>query len=83
VLSSFRVEHFSGKPGNIREFCICSREGNVRELAFCQELSGECQRKILSGLFFNRNIFTSISLASKNKLLGPTSFECVYNKHLQ
>ena len=36
-------DHFSGKPGNVREFCSC--QGNVSELAFCHgivmELSGK------------------------------------------
>jgi len=40
-LNSIQDDQFSGKPGNVREFCSCQE--NVREL------SGECQEKILSG----------------------------------
>jgi len=37
-------DHFSGKPGNVGEFC--SRQGNARKLAFCW---GIVRGKILPG----------------------------------
>jgi len=41
--------HFSGKPGKVREFDSC--HGNVRELIIYQERFGKYQGKI----FLNKN----------------------------
>ena len=45
MIESIQGDHFSWKPGNVREFCSCQL--NVMELAFWQRLSGECQGKNL------------------------------------
>jgi len=55
-LANIQGDHFSGKPGNVREFDSC--QGNVREFA-------KCQGKILLGksclkLFLVSCIFASI-----------------------